>query len=179
MKCTWLVVVILGFSLAALLISQARQDWSSNPITTTITTLPISHLIFPNVSVCPPRKSFTHLNVDIANSANILLTERERKKLSGAVEQQVYASNLETKLYRWKLIEEEDQYQAWYLGLSRVQLPTERQRGDRLSLTYRVHSSAGEGSVASPYFQQPWDEDRFYPDLRQSQNLEAKRLSVK
>ena len=58
----WVIVVILGFTLASLLIMTSFQDWAENPVTTTIETLPIEKVPFPQITVCPPKNTFTNLN---------------------------------------------------------------------------------------------------------------------
>ena len=53
----WLSIVSFGFSGAFYLIFQAFNNWEQSPISTTIETLPISEITFPNVTVCPPKNS--------------------------------------------------------------------------------------------------------------------------
>ena len=61
----WVVVVFTGFTLAAMLINQSFEDWSENPVKTTIETLPISQITLPKVTVCPPKNTYTNLNYDL------------------------------------------------------------------------------------------------------------------
>ena len=70
-RLLWVGIVLAGFSLASILIQQSNSSWASSPITTTIETLPITDIDFPNVTVCPPRNSFTSLNPDLVISRNI------------------------------------------------------------------------------------------------------------
>ena len=70
-RLIWVGIVMAGFSVAASLIQQSFSSWASSPITTTIETRPISDLDFPNVTVCPPRNSFTSLNPDLLRSRNL------------------------------------------------------------------------------------------------------------
>ena len=70
-KCSryfWIFVVFAGFLVAGFLISESFQNWRLSPISTTVETLPISQITFPNVTVCPPAHSFLNLNYDIMNS---------------------------------------------------------------------------------------------------------------
>ena len=53
-RLLWILIVIGGFSGASFLIYKSFQDWSENPISTTIVTKPITELTFPKVTVCPP-----------------------------------------------------------------------------------------------------------------------------
>ena len=61
-KCVrsfWILVVISGFIGAGVLIYQYFEDWSNNPVKTTIETHPIQMIRFPKVTVCPPKNSYT------------------------------------------------------------------------------------------------------------------------
>ena len=51
----WILIVIGGFTCSGVLIYQSFDTWAETPITTTIETLPIEDIIFPTVTVCPPR----------------------------------------------------------------------------------------------------------------------------
>ena len=64
-RLAWALVVFCGFSGAVYLIYESFDNWSQNPVTTTIETLPISDVTFPKVTVCPPRGTYTNLNYDI------------------------------------------------------------------------------------------------------------------
>ena len=64
-KAFWLLVVAIGFSFSIYLINHSYVEWKASPITTSISTHPISKLDFPNVTVCPPEGSNTALNLDL------------------------------------------------------------------------------------------------------------------
>ena len=66
----WLLVVVTGFSGAGYLIRESFVSWSESPIKTTIETLPISDIMFPKVTVCPPKNTFTDLNYDLMMTEN-------------------------------------------------------------------------------------------------------------
>ena len=141
-RLLWVCVVITGFTGAAVLILQSFASWADSPITTTIETLPISELEFPNVTVCPPRNSFTNLNLDIARSNKISLCQRQRQNLSQQVSEVVFTSNMEKKLRDYRECKERDRYRNQYLGRSKIILPATRRRLGYLSFTYR-----GEGQI--------------------------------
>ena len=82
-RLIWVGVVTAGFSVAAILIQQSFSSWASSPITTTIETRPITDLDFPNVTVCPPRNSFTTLIPDLLRARNINLEVEKRKEQTG------------------------------------------------------------------------------------------------
>ena len=62
LRLFWILVVIGGFSGAGYLIYTSFNNWEQSPISTTIETLPISRIIFPNITVCPPKQLFLNLN---------------------------------------------------------------------------------------------------------------------
>ena len=64
-KLSWILIVFCGFSGAGYLIYHSFDNWSQNPVRTTIETLPITEITFPNVTVCPPRGTYTNLNYDL------------------------------------------------------------------------------------------------------------------
>ena len=61
-KAFWVIIVTLGFGFAAYLISNSYSQWIESPVSTVVTTKPISELMFPEVTVCPPKGSNTVLN---------------------------------------------------------------------------------------------------------------------
>ena len=119
----WICVVITGFIGAAVMIQQSFSSWAESPITTTINTLPIYELEFPNVTVCPPRNSFTNLNLDIVRSSKLSLSEGQRQALSEQVSEVVFTSNMEKKLATYNEYEEKDKHRNQYYGLSKIILP--------------------------------------------------------
>ena len=84
-KCFWLLVVFLGFITAGYLITSSYTDWQESPISTTLSTKPISELDFPTVTVCPPKGSHTALNYDLMKADNDSLTDQDRDNLKRAV----------------------------------------------------------------------------------------------
>ena len=62
-KAFWAIIVTLGFGFAACLIASSYSEWIDSPVSTVVTTKPISDLEFPEVTICPPRGSNTVLNL--------------------------------------------------------------------------------------------------------------------
>ena len=62
-KVAWILIVALGFGFAAFLIGNSYSEWVDSPVSTVVTTKPISDLEFPEVTICPPRGSNTILNL--------------------------------------------------------------------------------------------------------------------
>ena len=63
------------------MIIDSYNEWHESPVSTTITTHPITDLEFPTVTVCPPRGSNTALNHLLEKVKDINFTEEERQKL--------------------------------------------------------------------------------------------------
>ena len=80
-KLFWMLIVFGGFSGAGYLIHTSFYNWKQSPISTTIETLPISEIKFPNVTVCPPKDSFLNLNFDIKQSEKVKLDRDKRETL--------------------------------------------------------------------------------------------------
>ena len=55
----WVAIVVACFSVAIYMITSSYKEWQESPVSTTITTHPITELEFPTVTVCPPRGSNT------------------------------------------------------------------------------------------------------------------------
>ena len=77
----WMLIVLVGFSGAGYLIHVSFRNWNLSPVTTTVETLPISQITFPNVTICPPKTLFLNLNYDILQSEKIKLDNEKREKL--------------------------------------------------------------------------------------------------
>ena len=61
-RATWVAIVVACFAVAVYMINNSYEEWQESPVSTTITTHPITELEFPTVTVCPPRGSNTALN---------------------------------------------------------------------------------------------------------------------
>ena len=91
-KVFWACVVIAGISTAGFLINNSYTYWIENPVSTTISTHPISELKFPRVTVCPPAGSNTALNYDLMNL-------NKSKSLDDEIRQSLAQET--TKLSKW------------------------------------------------------------------------------
>ena len=80
-KICWVFVVIGGFTGAGVMINNSFKSWSESPVKTTIETLPITDLTLPNITVCPPKNTYTNLNYDLMMTKNITLDEDTRNDL--------------------------------------------------------------------------------------------------
>ena len=116
-RFAWLCVVITGFTMAAVLIQQSFSSWADSPVSTTIETRPITDLVFPNVTVCPPRNSFTSLNPDLVMARDKTLSQEERNELSGLVKETIFVEKYKSKLEEFNFYRQQD-YINWYTGIT-------------------------------------------------------------
>ena len=80
-RAVWVAIVVACFATAIYMITGSYKEWQESPVSTTITTHPITELEFPPVTVCPPRGSNTVLNhlLEKVKSANF--SEKEKQEL--------------------------------------------------------------------------------------------------
>ena len=81
LRLLWFAIVVTAFSVALKLISNSYIDWSKDPVSTSVSSHPIEKLVFPNVTVCPPKGFNTALNYDLMKTKNISLSSTTRKEL--------------------------------------------------------------------------------------------------
>ena len=162
-RLLWILIVIGGFSGASFLIYKSFQDWSENPISTTIVTKPITEITFPKVTVCPPKNTYTDLNYDLQMSQNMTISSDTRKELLN------YAVNLlndhiyDTVMTEFRMLDEENRYYNWYHGKTNIQLPY--QPSSSYDKVYRIFTTATSGSVATEYFGQTFDAEKVVPKI--------------
>ena len=87
-KFLWACVVIAGFTIAGVLINSSYSDWRDNPVSTTISTHPISELKFPKITVCPPSGTNTALNYDLMKLNNTAMDDDTKERLKEALKQE-------------------------------------------------------------------------------------------
>ena len=80
-RVAWVVIVVASFAFAISMITNAYLEWHQSPVSTTITTHPITELQFPTVTVCPPRGSNTAVNHLLKKVKHVNFTEEERQHL--------------------------------------------------------------------------------------------------
>ena len=80
-RATWVAIVVACFAFAIHMISNSYKEWQETPVSTTITTHPITELEFPTVTVCPPRGSNTALNHLLEKVKDVNFTKEERQEL--------------------------------------------------------------------------------------------------
>ena len=158
----WIFVVITGFSAAGLMIDQAFSSWADSPISTTIETRPITDLDFPNVTLCPPRNSYTSLIPDLVRARKMIFDEKKRKELSDFVPAAVFEENYNAKYQEFlEYSQSEGQYLNWYTGISNITLPYKEDTYSRKCFKIRLDTASLTGSVSTPYFSKSFDESKF------------------
>ena len=80
-RAAWVAIVVACFAIAIYMITGSYNQWHESPVSTTITTHPITELKFPTVTVCPPRGSNTALNHLLETVKDINFTKEERQEL--------------------------------------------------------------------------------------------------
>ena len=67
-RLLWTMVVIAGFTTAGVIIYQSFETWDETPISTTTETRSIRDITFPKVTVCPPKGTYTSLNIGMVKA---------------------------------------------------------------------------------------------------------------
>ena len=156
-KLLWFIVVISGFTVAGTIIYQSFQDWSENPITTTIDTRPATELTFPKVTVCPPKNTFTDLNHDLMMTRNMTLNGDIREELKKYALDLIFDNLYDVIMNNMSKIEVEDRYYNWYHGYTYIELPSYDPYYD---VSARVYTSALSGSISNRNFGEQFDAEK-------------------
>ena len=156
-RCFWMFVISTGFIGSGVLIKQSFESWSTNPVFTTIETLPITEIEFPKVTVCPPRKTFTNLNYDLDKIGNKTIDEETKQNLLQYLPEAIYDANFDEKLRLYQSFLGKESYRNWYLGSSGISLPYYSDE----RLTYETDTYATSGIVSTPFFVEPFEESKF------------------
>ena len=119
----WIFVVIGGFSSAAYLIYESFANWKQSPISTTIETLPISQITFPNVTVCPPKNSFLNLNYDILQSEKVKINKEMKDKMIETTLVTIQDHFFKEMMANLSKIVDPDRYYNWYHGYTEIKYP--------------------------------------------------------
>ena len=80
-RTLWVTIVIACFAVAIYMITSSYKEWQEAPVSTTITTHPITDLEFPAVTVCPPWESNTAVNHLLRKVKDVKFTAEQRRKL--------------------------------------------------------------------------------------------------
>ena len=153
-KQTCYYLIITGFFIASHLINKSFDNWSESPIKTTIETRPISEITFPKVTVCPPKNTFTDLNLDLMMLENKTLTNETKEKLINLARQELLVQDEINLLSNLSKIEEEKRYYNWHYGFTKIGFPVWTASNE---LQYYIETSATTGTVKTQYFGEKYD----------------------
>ena len=155
-KYFWILVVFGGFIGAGYLINESFDNWNQSPISTTIETLPISELTYPNITVCPPRNSFLDLNYDILEAEKVKLDNETRKEMFHHVLEIIALDSHNEMMNNLSKLEDPDRYHNWYHGYTGVKYPTTSYKRPYNTL----FTSATSGNISTQYFGETFDADK-------------------
>ena len=122
-RLLWICVVFAGFSGACFMIYTSFQSWKDNPIATTIETKPMSEIKFPRVIVCPPKDTYTNLNVDLNKAEKITLDKDTRKAFLDYALEVLQKYYFNQKMSEMKKVQEKKRFFNWYNGFSEICFP--------------------------------------------------------
>ena len=170
----WILVVAGGFSGAAYLIHRSFKDWSDNPISTTIVSLPIKNITYPKVTVCPPKNTYTNLNYDLMMTENMTLDINTRNELRDFAVEMLWDLSFNETMANLEKIKDKDRYLNWFKGFTEINLPHyDTEHG----LQYDIKTSATSGSLSTQVSMDYKDVDKyfnytitFYPPLKNNIN---------
>ena len=162
-RYSWILIVIGGFSGAGYLIYTSFHNWEQSPISTTIETMPISQIKFPNVTVCPPRNSFLNLNYDFKQSENIEIENNTRKELLDYALDLIQDEFYKEMMTNLSKIEDPDRYYYWYHGYTKIEYPINNHYiypSWYHKFYYKVETSATSGNISTQYFEDQFDANK-------------------
>ena len=155
----WILIVTAGFTVSSVLIWMSFSGWRESPTSTTISIKPITELRFPNITVCPPRKTATVLNHHLELVRDVSLTNQTRQQLREYFYQNLLEIGYDEIVRNLSLNLEQDGLRKWYLGLSQIALPYYRTSMEKMLYFYNTYASSGE--LTTPLYGEPWNISNF------------------
>ena len=148
----WIVVVMTGFSIAGSLINQSFDNWHESPSKSTVEIKPIKDFTFPNLTICPPQKTFLNLNYDLLMLEDRKLNNSTRQELLEYTDDNLYDIIVNETLSLLER-EEENRFYNWYHHLSSIFTADE-------DTTYKIFTYAITGAIQSPYYGEQYHENK-------------------
>ena len=155
----WVFVVVSGLMGSTFLIVKSFRGWQESPVSTSVEILPINQFTFPQVTVCPPRDSFTLLNYDLVLADRIRLDEGVRAQLLTVLSETVLTAGYRDILSDLDKFYEADRARNWYEGRSMIHLPYWNTFNQQKY--YKPETLATSGHIVSPFYGEAWTEDKF------------------
>ena len=154
-RIAWVAIVVACFAIAIHMITSSYKEWQESPVSTTITTHPITELEFPTVTVCPPRGSNTALNHLLEKVKEVNFTEEERQELL-EISKEVFIE-IPNKKHAEKIPDLLNVENMRSIANGQAKMPEVDNKG-----VISIRSSEPEGSFSSPGFGDPEYEGDFY-----------------
>ena len=161
LRLFWVSVVIFGFTAAGILIQESFSSWSTSPVSTTVEILSISDLKFPNVTVCPPRNSFTSLIPDLVRASNITFKMEQRIAVRKLADKVIFEENLRARYQDYLDFIEDQNYFDFYTGIAKIKFPNMTEIYGKKFKNFEFHSTSFSGSFSTPHFGQTFQEENF------------------
>ena len=165
-RLLWTLIVFSGFLSSGILIYQSFDNWAAHPITTSIVTLPISEITLPNVTVCPPKDTYTNLNYDLMRLENVTMDNQTRKELEDFFFKELHDLFFKELLHNMSLFNEKDRFYNWYEGITKLQLPYLVKLYDSFIEYYYLMNSintyANKGEIWLQYFGEDYDPSKAF-----------------
>ena len=156
----WITVVIAGFVGSGVLIHQSFEEWDEDPVKTTIDTLPIREMLFPKITVCPPKNTFTNLNYHIMMTENVTMDKETRDEILNYALELVNQLKFKEVMKNLSILEEENRYSNWYHGYTRVDLSSYKFHYKYgLYNSFWMNTGAVNGSVSTRNFEEKYDKN--------------------
>ena len=156
----WTIVVLAGFTGAGVIIYQSFQAWHESPIKTTVESRPITEIMVPTITVCPPKDTFTDLNYDITKTKNITLDNNTKEDLKKFALELLYDQLFYSLMQNLSMLQEKDRFNNWYHGYSSIDLPEYAQNVAMLGtrdLQFLLSTSSPSGTILTRYFGETFD----------------------
>ena len=102
------------------LIVKSFRGGKESPVSTSVSVLPITQITFPNLTVCPPRGTFTSLNYDILRVGNRSL--EDDSELGEFIAELLAEEGYQSMLEDLENFHEKNRFRNWYEGLSQISL---------------------------------------------------------
>ena len=161
----WILTVVTGFLMAALIINSSFESWNKNPVSTLLETLPIDEISFPKVTVCPPQDTYTTLNFDLHELEGMEFENETRNELFDMAFKLYHASHVNDSMKSLDFLKEENRYQNWYLGITKVTAPPSFtnlvKNGKKENCIFNITTSSLSGSFQTRGFGEPFDKTNF------------------
>ena len=154
----WILVVIAGFIGAGVMIYQSFEAWEESPVKTTIETRPIREITLPEITVCPPKNTFTDLNYDLMKYENATLDNDIKAEMTTFAEELLQDHLYENKIGLLNLVQESNRYHNWYHGITKIKLPHDRKQKNIIE--YFITTTASSGNVSTKYFGDIFDAEK-------------------